>query len=190
MRRSHIAKLLTDRGTQLTVDSFQPVSRFTYAGDDNLLLQEIQQLDAAINVGMLVHKVVAGFKFAAAVMDSNEQVDMEGVASNTQAQAAFQEVYDLLGAIYRHQHDDAGQHDLFSGQSKGDHYRAKWKDWYLQQVELLSSQASFIRLGALLLRNEAPTESPYAPEHSLLHVVYHQLVRGEMNISRRDYVAD
>jgi len=107
---------------------------------------------------MLVHKVVAGFKFAAAVMDVDKQVDMDGIASNTQAQAAFQKVYDLLGAIYRHQHDDAGQHDLFTGQSKSDHYRAKRKHWYLQQVELLSSQASFIRLGALLLRNETPTE--------------------------------
>jgi len=47
---------------------------------------------------MLVHKVVAGFQFAAVVMNVDKQVDVDGVASNTQAQVAFQEVYDLLGA--------------------------------------------------------------------------------------------
>jgi hypothetical protein len=42
--------------------------------------------------------VVAGFQFAAVVMNVDKQVDVDGVASNTQAQVAFQEVYDLLGA--------------------------------------------------------------------------------------------
>ena len=170
----------------MTVDSFKPLSGFTYPGDDNLLLQEIQRVDETINVSILVHEVVNRFRFAAEVMDLDGHVNIYRMASNTEAQAAFQDVYRLLETIYRHQYDDAGQHDLFAGPSNSEHYQANWKNWYLQQVELLSTQPSFIRLGALMLRNKGSNKSLYAPEQSLLHMVYHELVRGEMNISRRD----
>ena len=96
--------------------------------------------------------------------------------------------------------DDGGQHDLFTAHSQRVHYREQWKQWkqwkhwYAQQLELLSNHAAFVRLAALTLRNvlsaEQPASTLYAPEQSLLHLVYHQLAGDALASERREDVSD
>ena len=174
----------------MTLDSLHPQFRFTYPGDDNLLLQEVQRVDETFNISMLMRRVAIVFNLAAEIMDSDERLDKDLLLPSSETQIIFQEIYDLLGTIYRYEHDDAGQHELFVERSKSEDYRANWQDWYLQQLQLLSNKASFVRLGALLLRNKAPTQSPNAPEQSLVHMIYRQFVYGDMTISRRNRFTD
>ncbi len=106
--------------------------------DKNYLLKSVQAFSKEILLDHWLQQVLAAYSMQHNPMGLEDDFIIELKKKITRSRALLEDNYDILAAIYRHNHADNQLEIMWDGRSHMEAYDSEWKEMYAEWIKKLS----------------------------------------------------